>query len=1025
MARLNLGKVLVTLEGEHDSSRAYDKYCEVTSGGSSYVSKKAVPIGTLITDTAFWQLRASKGADGQDGTDGNDGLDAYQPFKGWYSSTSDLNTSFGTPQVGDYAYIKGATANDPVAIYQCVTAGTWADSGRTFNPSNNQEFASGQSLNTVNIVDNLTSSSATDVLSAKQGKELKGQIDALGPKIDSSVKKSAGNNLIDPSLFEEGKGIRSSGVIQDLSGARISGFIPVNGRNITSNGYFTSYWGGAVYDSSFAFLRAITESQYTYQSGDAYIRLTFNSSTTGIEQANYGTTLSAYEPYSPIAGYLSNVESKIDRNTSNIDKLNYKIGITSGTYSGSSQGVIAADFVASQGSVVMFRITGTSSATRIILRGNSATLNPGYNIKDNVALGTWYTVTLSQDTNGLYIWVNGSVNVALEVMTGLKMDLEQFRTNALEHFDETDKAIREFSLLPRWVEGSYVNYNTGAIASDSSSFYCDYIKVSAGDVIITDIVIGSGNRGIAFYDATKTFVSGIHTYSDGAFQIPSNCVWMRLSGVTNSNDLNNIVLRKKGTIDAISDEQFAIKQDECKIEIAVSFEQGSFINYSNGNVTQHSSYQYTPSYIRVLPSSVYKTNAYPLNNGGFVFYDKNKNYIGGVNSLTNEESRGDFYFGGTFTTPDGCAFVRMSNYNSKQRVGGFFLRYVRGVDDRITDSEDKMITLYDMMRDVVAQNAASVPFVKVQTSKSFIGFLFDDAESTISDMVSLFADKSLPLCVAVPAVNLINTCSNGSSVKDNMLLMEANGGETMTHWTKPLIATSSEEEIRDTLEVNKRLLIKAGLHPYGAVFAGGGATFPNVAHLKKYLYSTHLYGFFFVALGDNNARFNPGRVSLNPIRSELEAFIDASISSKASFFLYGHALYDVDTSAAVVDSSPNVSANDVYSIDGVSGVTFTVKAIRQLNHLDSWQIDLIPSSWDVSVPTTSGVMRKVSGSGVSTLNYNSFYNGGDWVQKVSDVIDYIRNNYSEGVDFEFVNAKDWFNNTQKSVAELYAESLNS
>ena len=203
---INLGKVLVTLEGEHDSTRSYDKYCEVTSGGSSFVSKRDVPIGTPITDTAYWQKRASKGADGTNGVDGNDGEDAYQPFKGWYSSTSELNTSFGTPQVGDYAYVKGATANDPVAIYQCATAGTWTDSGRTFNPANNQEFASGQSLNTVNIVDDLNSSSSTDVLSAKQGNELKGQIT-----------QAAGGNISGNMLLY--KKILYTGVVADATGA--------------------------------------------------------------------------------------------------------------------------------------------------------------------------------------------------------------------------------------------------------------------------------------------------------------------------------------------------------------------------------------------------------------------------------------------------------------------------------------------------------------------------------------------------------------------------------------------------------------------------------------------------------------------------------------------------------------------------------------------------------------------------------------------------------------------------------------
>lgn len=127
--------------------------------------------------------KGDTGAAGTNGTNGVDGEDAYQPFKGWFDSSSDLENTLGSPEVGDYAYVKGATASDPVAIYQCATAGTWTDSGHEFNPANNQEFLSGESLDAVRIVDDLTTGGATNVLSAKQGKELKGQIDALGPKI--------------------------------------------------------------------------------------------------------------------------------------------------------------------------------------------------------------------------------------------------------------------------------------------------------------------------------------------------------------------------------------------------------------------------------------------------------------------------------------------------------------------------------------------------------------------------------------------------------------------------------------------------------------------------------------------------------------------------------------------------------------------------------------------------------------------------------------------------------------------------
>ena len=124
-----------------------------------------------------------QGPQGVQGIQGETGEDAYQPFKGWFDSSSALSTAYPSPQVGDYAYVKGAASTDPVAIYACTTAGTWADSGRTFNPANNQEFASGEALDTVNIYDGLDSSSATDVLSAKQGKVIKQNLDDLGHEI--------------------------------------------------------------------------------------------------------------------------------------------------------------------------------------------------------------------------------------------------------------------------------------------------------------------------------------------------------------------------------------------------------------------------------------------------------------------------------------------------------------------------------------------------------------------------------------------------------------------------------------------------------------------------------------------------------------------------------------------------------------------------------------------------------------------------------------------------------------------------
>ena len=91
-------------------------------------------------------------------------------FKGWFASVGYLETEYPSPVVGDYAYVKGAESTDPAAIYECTTNGSWSDSGRTADTSNVQTFATGEEVNEVHIVNDLTTGGIDDVLSAEQGK---------------------------------------------------------------------------------------------------------------------------------------------------------------------------------------------------------------------------------------------------------------------------------------------------------------------------------------------------------------------------------------------------------------------------------------------------------------------------------------------------------------------------------------------------------------------------------------------------------------------------------------------------------------------------------------------------------------------------------------------------------------------------------------------------------------------------------------------------------------------------------------
>lgn len=97
---------------------------------------------------------------------GRGNIQVNEAFKGWYASSTALSNEISSPSVGNYAYVKGATSSDPVTIYECTTAGAWTNSGRTFNPANDQSFASGEAVNTVNISGDIFESGNNDLLSA-------------------------------------------------------------------------------------------------------------------------------------------------------------------------------------------------------------------------------------------------------------------------------------------------------------------------------------------------------------------------------------------------------------------------------------------------------------------------------------------------------------------------------------------------------------------------------------------------------------------------------------------------------------------------------------------------------------------------------------------------------------------------------------------------------------------------------------------------------------------------------------------
>lgn len=70
MGVLNIGRVRIAFQGEHNSANTYLALDAVTSGGNSYVAVQDVPALVAISNTTYWQLMAAKGTDGVAGDTG-------------------------------------------------------------------------------------------------------------------------------------------------------------------------------------------------------------------------------------------------------------------------------------------------------------------------------------------------------------------------------------------------------------------------------------------------------------------------------------------------------------------------------------------------------------------------------------------------------------------------------------------------------------------------------------------------------------------------------------------------------------------------------------------------------------------------------------------------------------------------------------------------------------------------------------------------------------------------------------------
>lgn len=185
-----------------------------TSLGKADTAVQQVTVGTTTTGNAGTNASVTNSGTATApvlnftiprGSDGQDGADAVNPFKGWWPDLATLKAAH-TAIAGDSAYVKDASPSTTWSIYVYDSTASynnyWADSGTDADTSNVQTFASGEEVNEVHIVNDLTTGGVDDVLSAEQGKVIDYRFSPLEQIVD--IERSQSTNLLDLSLVTDG-----------------------------------------------------------------------------------------------------------------------------------------------------------------------------------------------------------------------------------------------------------------------------------------------------------------------------------------------------------------------------------------------------------------------------------------------------------------------------------------------------------------------------------------------------------------------------------------------------------------------------------------------------------------------------------------------------------------------------------------------------------------------------------------------------------------------------------------------------
>ena len=173
--------------------------------------------------------------------------------------------------------------------------------------------------------------------------------------------------------------------------------------------------------------------------------------------------------------------------------------------------------------------------------------------------------------------------------------------------------------------------------------------------------------------------------------------------------------------------------------------------------------------------------------------------------------------------------------------------------------------------------------------KGYVTFVNDDLRSGVSEIVDVFVDKGIPLCLAAPYGSMNNLSITGT-VLDSVKRVVENGGEVLSHAANPITETEIDDfdAMYNQFATHKEMLELYGFEVNGIILAGGSGQIVGSQKTDKWARAYYQYSDLYGNSEYGYPYYHYRTALSNYTLDKAKAKVDEAISNKEWVVFYLH-----------------------------------------------------------------------------------------------------------------------------------------